>query len=319
MDSALLSIVVPIYNTESYLERCLESIVRQPVFTEREVELILVNDGSTDTSAQICVQFVKAFHNVKYIKQENQGLSMARNNGLEQTSGRFVWFIDSDDSISDNALSDILEKIESNEDLYVMNFRNSNSNQVRNPFAKDGRVRAVDFLSSPSYQACAWSYLYKRDFLERNHLRFAKGLYHEDEEFSLRAVYLAGSIYCIKKVLYLVDQREGSITRSNNPKRSFDLLQVIESLDGFKKNVAKGEDAPLFNNRIGLLFNSAIANMLRMDSLNRKAFQKEVLQNSVLPDALLSTTVLKYRMEGILLQVLRGKFFWVYRLVKKLI
>ena len=114
----LLSIIVPIYNTEKYLEDCLQSILNQ---TFSDYELILVNDGSTDSSPEICEQYAERDGRIRVIHKENGGVSSARNCGIEIAQGNYIWFVDSDDTIAYDALQVLNEYIREKPDLIVFN------------------------------------------------------------------------------------------------------------------------------------------------------------------------------------------------------
>ena len=111
-----LSIIIPVYNIENYLERCINSIIAQNI---NECEIILVDDGSTDTSSNICDFYSKQYDYIHTIHQINQGLSCARNTGIKNAKGDYIWFIDGDDYIENNALRIILDQISSNSDIYI--------------------------------------------------------------------------------------------------------------------------------------------------------------------------------------------------------
>ena len=103
-----ITVIVPVYNVESYLRKCLDSIIAQ---TYKNIEIVVVNDGSTDASAEICKEFVEIDHRIIYIEQENSGLSAARNTGLENMSGDYVTFVDSDDWIELDYVETLYKKI----------------------------------------------------------------------------------------------------------------------------------------------------------------------------------------------------------------
>ena len=112
-----LSIIVPIYNVENYLEYCLNSIV--PILSNENVELILVNDGSTDKSESICNMYIEKYKNIRYIYQDNQGLSEARNTGIKNSNGKYVTFIDSDDFINYQILLDFLNSFDTPDVIFL--------------------------------------------------------------------------------------------------------------------------------------------------------------------------------------------------------
>ena len=115
----LLSIIVPVYNVEDYLEQCLKSIGKQ---LTAEVEVIVIDDGSTDGSHAICLSFANNFNGIKVIQQTNQGLSAARNTGMTHATGQFIWYVDSDDWIASNAIEKLLNHIKQYPNLDIVRF-----------------------------------------------------------------------------------------------------------------------------------------------------------------------------------------------------
>ena len=115
-----LSIIIPVYKVEKYLRKCLDSCLHQNISKE-DYEIICVNDGSPDNSAQILDEYAAKHPNIRVVTQTNQGLSMARNNGLAVAQGDYVWFIDSDDWIEENCLAGICSALKSNPDLLQLN------------------------------------------------------------------------------------------------------------------------------------------------------------------------------------------------------
>lgn len=120
----LLSLIVPIYNMETYLERCLDTILRQGL-DEEEYEVILVNDGSTDNSKYICERYVANHHNFRLIDQPNSGVAVARNTGIDAASGKFIGFVDSDDYLLDGGLNIAFRKYADRDDIDVIHFCSS--------------------------------------------------------------------------------------------------------------------------------------------------------------------------------------------------
>ena len=123
METALVSIIVPVYNTAEYVEECIQSILSQ---THKNIELILVNDGSMDGSGEICKKY-ESLPNVHYIEQVNAGVTMARKRGLELAHGEWVMFVDSDDYLSEDSISGIMDVCESAEIIIAANQRNIES------------------------------------------------------------------------------------------------------------------------------------------------------------------------------------------------
>lgn len=233
------SIIIPVYNVEQYLTKCLDSVVNQTYNDEYEV--ICVNDGSTDSSLAILEEYAEKYGIIKIINQENRGLSEARNTGLRQAKGKYIWFVDSDDWIEDDALN-ILHKKINDEDIVCFNGRR---------YFEDGRTETPDEgieisdLSGWEYYnkyalqhrkfhfVCVVLRVYKRDFLLENNLFFEPGIYHEDNLFTPIALYYAIKIKSIPDTLYQYRIRKNSITQNINFKRITDIITIANRLAEF--------------------------------------------------------------------------------------
>ena len=237
-----LSIIIPIYNVEKYISTCLESILCQ-IKDNRAVEIILINDGTKDRSALIALDLIKDAPNAQLYNQDNQGLSMARNNGLKYASGDYVWFIDSDDSIADNCLAGILDDLSDEPDMLQLNYQFTYEDSTTpkpvvayNPnviSGKDAIVRGI--ISAPAQFT-----IFRRQFLELNNLHFVVGIYHEDSEFKPRATYLAKTIKWHQPIVYNYLQRStGSITSTFKLKNGVDIITVVNSLHQFCENTVR--------------------------------------------------------------------------------
>lgn len=181
----LLSIVVPIYNVENYLKRCINTLL---YFDSGVVDIILVNDGSTDSSFQIC-KYYGGYSNIRIINKENGGLSDARNAGLAIVNSEYVWFIDSDDYIEDKC-SEIIERLTKfKPDIMIMNFsRVINSREIPyNHRIKEntifsGQEYIKEAIVSKEYVIPVWSNIYRKTLFDNR--KFVKGIYHEDEQIA---------------------------------------------------------------------------------------------------------------------------------------
>ncbi len=233
------SIIIPVYNVEQYLTKCLDSVVNQTYNDEYEV--ICVNDGSTDSSLAILEEYEEKHDKIKIINQENRGLSEARNTGIRQAKGKYIWFIDSDDWIEDDALN-ILHKKINDEDIVCFNGRR---------YFEDGKTETPDegieisdisgweyynkyaLQSRKFHFTCVVLRVYKRDFLLKNNLFFEPGIYHEDNLFTPIALYHAIKIKSIPNMLYQYRIRVGSITQNINFKRITDIITIANRLAEF--------------------------------------------------------------------------------------
>lgn len=239
----LLSIVVPVYNVEPYLEKCLASLLDQDM-SHGEYEVIIVDDGSTDNSGRIVAKFCETYPLlIKSARQENKGLSEARNAGLDIATGRYIWFVDSDDRIEKPVLKELVGLCLSH-DLDMLDFRfhrvDESGNQIAckkylPSFAMDRVVDGAEYLNGYTFESGVWHYLFSHDFLRRHRLRFVPGIYHEDEEFTARSVFFASRIQVVENTGYYYLVRENSIIttkdKTKRQKKLRDLVSVVHSLN----------------------------------------------------------------------------------------
>lgn len=234
-----LSIIIPVYNVEPYIARCLDSCLNQDL-DSAEYEIIVVDDGSPDRSAEIAEQFAETYPNIRIIHRQNGGLSAARNTGLADAHGEFVWFVDSDDRIDKYCIGGLFETASRN-NLDVLcfglklEFPDGTIRQHQVRYEEDGKIYdGRDFICDVGMPPAAWSAIYRREFLISNDLKFYEGILHEDQEFTPRAYCQAKRIAYTDKHIYYYNQREGGIMKSSrNEKRCRDLLTVADSLYDF--------------------------------------------------------------------------------------
>lgn len=237
-----ISLVIPVYNVEKYLARCLDSCVHQDLAAD-EYEIIVVNDGSPDGSREIAEKYVSEYVNIKLYNQENGGLSIARNNGLAKAQGGYVWFVDSDDWIEENCLKEIVEKMDAqNLDMLQIGYMEAYDDgrtikSDRGLFG--GCMSGCDVMKSQYIPAPAQFTIYRRSFLERFTLRFYPRIYHEDAEFKPRAMFFAQRFASLNKHVYYYYQRpNGSIMSQYNIKRGMDVLTVCNNLCKFEEDTS---------------------------------------------------------------------------------
>lgn len=248
----LLSIVIPVYNVEKYIGKCLESCLNQDL-DDNNYEIIVVNDGSTDNSPVIINTYIQQYNNIKVIHQENGGQSVARNTGLAAARGKYIWFIDSDDTITPNSLGNLIETACAyNLDVlcFTLNFiyQDGQSHKFNIVHENNRKIyRGEDFICKVIMPDSACIALFKKDYLTNISLTFLEGIIHEDKEFTVRAYSLANRISYIDTPCYGYYQREGSTMKSDqDKKRCEDLLKIADSLYDF---VCKNFEAkqPAFN------------------------------------------------------------------------
>lgn len=306
------------YNVELYIERCLMSCLKQDISCE-DYEIIVVNDGSPDGSLQIAERIAKDYNNITIISQPNGGLSAARNTGLSVAKGDYVWFVDSDDWIKENCLKEVLEQLYSEglDALAICRAWVKNENVEFPPIYKyQGIMKGKDALLKGNVIPCVPFTIYNRNFLNRNNLRFYKGIYHEDNEFTYRSYYYLNKVAFTNKVLYFVYSNPNSITRTFNTKKSYDLFIVANSLMDFMCIVEKKYKI-IYYNEIGQLINSALNNLNGADKLDINNFNDFVNKNRHLFKYLIKSNVFKYKLEGILFSIFPTYTYSTYTILLK--
>lgn len=231
-----LSIILPVYNVEKYLRPCIDSILSQ---TFKDYEIILVDDGSKDSSGKMCDEYSVKYDFITTIHKSNGGLSDARNVGLKQAKGEYIFFIDSDDYLIDkNVLQRISQKLKYNPDVVAFKsikwFETSGelSHTTTDLSVSDERLTAcekyIELIDKDTYSNSAWSKVIKRSLLIDNKIEFEIGLLGEDNDWYYKVVGVLSSLELIDEPLYVYRQRAGSITKTYKNKNLGDLLWIIE-------------------------------------------------------------------------------------------
>ena len=236
MCNAVISVIVPIYNVEQYLCRCVDSVLSQ---TYRDLEIILVDDGSPDASPGMCDEYAQKDNRVKVIHKENGGLSSARNAGLEVCTGDYIFFIDSDDWFTDeNVLSDFIEKAESEQSDFVYSLMNRADDKNRSELKANERFLEDNlfFLSNPYlFSACNKLYAYT---LFQN-VQFVTGRVNEDVDIIPLVFAKAKKVSRLNRPTYNYYSNPESLTRKSFSEKRFDMFKsvkhVYENFEGTKK------------------------------------------------------------------------------------
>lgn len=208
-----ISIIVPIYNVEKYLRDCIETIINQ---TYKNIEIILVNDGSTDSSLEICKEYAQINDKIKIVDKKNGGLSAARNTGLEHATGKYIMFIDSDDYLALNSCEVLYNAIKDTEFEFVtanFAFTNNDGTPWKKPmFSEKFQNTSLDIedykKSFYLVNSAVWNKIFRKEFLDNNDLKFEVGFLAEDAVFTTLAFLKAKKTYYIKDVVYYYRQRE---------------------------------------------------------------------------------------------------------------
>lgn len=240
-----LSVIIPVYNVEDYLQECVESVIKQ---TYTDLEIILVDDGSSDNSPKICDEFATKDNRIKVLHKENGGLSEARNEGLKLATGTYVTFLDSDDYWlnidSVKTLSKIWNTYKNVDIIYfnrITKCQNGNT-IVPQPFNLEminGKSK-VDvlryFIGSGNFIVSACNKVVKRSLLINNNILFKKGIFSEDIDWNFKVTLFAEDLYAINEPFYGYRKREGSITTSIGEKNIKDLISIIDYWSNYFNN-----------------------------------------------------------------------------------
>lgn len=225
-----LSVIVPVYNVERHIRKCLESLANQ---TLDDIEIIVVDDGSTDLSKDIIKEYVENYNNVKYYKKENGGLSDARNYGMEHATGEYIAFLDADDYIDFKAYEKMYEKAKKeNSDVVECNFYWVYGKRKKKDIGKKYENKSEMLQTA---RVVAWNKIYKKELLEKTQIEFPKGLQYEDVEFFYKLVPYIEKISFVKEPLIYYVQRKESLSNYQNEKVK-DIFKVLDNVILFYKD-----------------------------------------------------------------------------------
>ena len=227
----ILSIVVNMYNTAKYMPKCLDTLLEQDILPS-DYEIILVNDGSTDNSLSMAKEYQnkseksESFPKIKIVNQENKGLAAARNAGVDAAEGRYLCFVDPDDYIEKNSLSELLSIMEEkNLDILRFNYQKVDEEYNNLPDFQseaefdysEGIMTGIDFLKNSLGIACyVWPYIYRLDLIKSHNIRFIETCYFDDTPWLPRVMQKAKRVECIAVRHQYYLQRQGSMVRTNN-------------------------------------------------------------------------------------------------------
>lgn len=242
--SDLVSVIVPVYNVEKYLERCVKTIIAQ---TYDHLEIILIDDGSTDSSGNICDRIASQDERIQVIHQKNQGLSAARNTGIDNCKGNYICFIDSDDYVHPDYVRYLYRNcIENDCEIAICgHFITEEDDYYKDiDWNRKSEIYSVHEILDMFYTewhgsiVIAWNKLYRRDCI--GNIRFDNGFIHEDEATTFKFLYNAKKIAFGKEVLYYYYSRPNSITGLPYNRRKLDILHAYENrLEFYKKHGEK--------------------------------------------------------------------------------
>lgn len=236
-----VSVIVPVYNIEAYIEKCVNSLMTQ---SYANIEIILVDDGSTDNSVGLCDSFAKTDERIKVIHKINGGLSSARNVGISQAVGDFIVFVDGDDFVTEDYVETLLNACLKNECKIAacgyFEYYSEDSFKVicgENDSVKTSEEAITDiFTMKNEISVVAWNKMYSADLIKNNNILFPEQKIHEDVFTTYRLCATTDKIAYVKKPCYYYVQRIGSIMNQKFSKKRLQLLEAVESIEPFVKN-----------------------------------------------------------------------------------
>lgn len=279
MSNEKVSIIVPVYNVEDYLSRCMDSILRQ---TYTNIEIIVVDDGATDKSGELCDKYAQKDSRVRVVHQENRGLSGARNTGIDTATGEYITFIDSDDYVADNYVEELLLILHQHKADISICMGKKFSDVVGNLekgedkiFLYTSETALESMLYRKKVNSYAWGKMYKRKLFEE--VRFPVGELFEDVKTIYKVYDIANIIALTEQQLYFYYQRTGSIVNSEfNIKKMDQVWAAKEILEFVKKKYPN-----LINAAVSKYFISAIDIYRRIPLQSENKEEKKILERII--------------------------------------
>lgn len=281
-----VTVIIPGYNIELYLSQALESIVNQ---TLKEIDLILVDDGSTDKTGEIMDEYAGKYPNIRVVHQENHGVGHARNVGLGLADGEFIYFIDGDDWVEPDTLEELyncatketLDMVLFNGDVFNEKERKNEINgffyttKGTYPAIYEGGELFSRMLDFNEYRSVVALRFIRSEFIKKEHIRFMEGIIHEDEWFSLQTMLKSHRVKHIDKMYFHRRLRSGSIMMTHDVEKSFYgyMITLEEMCKEYKNNIKQRE---MIERYAYLIMNCVMRNYVEMKPDVCKKYQKEV-------------------------------------------
>ena len=281
------SVIVPVYNVENYLPRCIDSLLAQ---NYADLEILLIDNGSNDQSGQICENYAAQFSNITAYHIPNKGVGSARNFGLSKAKGEFICFVDADDYLVGNLFSDVESQLDSQLDLVVFSYYNSSEKNLSeiNRSAKilpaEGKKDKSEFIALfqelflTDMMYTVWNKIYRREFLEEHQIVFESYELGEDVRFNLNVYQHVNTVFLVKSAYYVyVSGRVDSAMGQYNPNRMNYQLEELGKVDQLMISWNSHDDQFIDQIKARILM-SNIQNISKQKmSLSKKRHYVEVL------------------------------------------
>lgn len=268
-----ISIIVPVYNAEKYINKCIDSLVNQ---TLREIEIILVNDGSTDKSHDFCLASSKKYRNIKYFRIQNSGCSFARNYGIKKAIGEYITFVDADDWIEKDMYLQMYQKSKTlNLDILICGYKKIQKNKgVILEVLPELRKNNSYIDSKTNWFNSSWNKIYKRTLLEKNDIKFLEKCHMgEDMVFNFKAFKCATKISVIQEKYYNYFINEGSVTE--NPDKKKEIYKALKEIKKIGVTYKEFDECVRYH---GIIYPFGLIEKIKEEKGEWKEYQKEFLQ-----------------------------------------
>lgn len=277
-----LSILIAAYNVEKFIQKCIQSCYEEDL--KDQYEIIVVNDGSTDSTLSIVNQLKNNIINLCVINQENSGLGAARNAGIKNAIGKYIWMIDGDDYLPQNTIGNILDNLAINYDCYGINYNlvAENETLLRTKYPSnyiDKVYSGSEFYSKYYYDSYTWQFIFKREIFVKNLLKFQARINMQDSEIFPKIMYYTQTVAYIDLIAYNYVQQENSFTNTINPTKRFkyfeSIVTVKKSLESFAEKI-QSKDQILYEGIMSKIFtlNEVILSHLVFYKYDRNTLKK---------------------------------------------
>lgn len=286
----LVSVIIPIYNVEKYLDKCIKSVIEQ---TYKNLEIVLIDDGSPDNCPKICDDWAKKDKRIKVIHKTNGGLSDARNIGIGNAKGKYLLFVDSDDYIENNMIYELHENAKQNNiDIVASGFIYETDNEQTKYYDKSNYIENSEqilerIFNNNDISTAIWDKLYKRDLF--NNIMFPVGKIHEDMAVLYKLIDKSNKVMHIDKAYYHYVQRDDSIIYAKFNKKKLSIIEFKEDILKFveKKYPKLIKDAErFFIQELNRCINLCYKNNLREEYINLreklKSYMRRIIKNEKL-------------------------------------
>ena len=287
-----VSIIVPVYNVENYIKECLDSLIGQ---TMKEIEIILVDDGSTDFSGRICNQYAKEDFRINVLHQKNSGQSVARNKGVNVATGKYIMFVDSDDYVVNDACEVLYNTaVKNNADVVTADILNEKDMIFNSDFRKitdenkiiNGNEFIRQKIESGTYDIVPWLYFVKKSFIDTIELTFKEGLFYEDQLWTMQLLSQTKSIIKIRYPFYFYRMdRPGSTTNKMYLKKGTDAATICNCMSNYLNSIEENDYKRYYHTILLMSVFQFVRVWLRLSRSDRKIaageLKKETIENAL--------------------------------------